>query len=126
MAEARECDPGDHSAHASESVQVTSDHVPHLSLNARGQGASDEGQFRAQARRVLHIGERLHLALIDIEAASPEIAPRRPRDRHPVMHDRARLIEHPVPSVGDSVRDIHVIVVIRLEAAELLQDRAPG
>jgi hypothetical protein len=47
MAEARECDPGDHRAHASEPVQVTSDHVPHLSLNTRGQGASDERQFRA-------------------------------------------------------------------------------
>jgi hypothetical protein len=126
MPEARERDPGDHRADAGEPVQVTSDHVPHLSLNARGQGASDEGHFRAQARRALHIGERLHLALIDVEAAPPEIAPCRPRDRHPVMHDRARLIEHLVLSVGDPVRDIHVIVVIRLEAAELLQDSAPG
>jgi hypothetical protein len=126
VAEACQPDPCDHRAHASEPVQVTADHVAHLSLNARGQSASDEGQLRAQARRIIHVGERLHLALVHVEAAPPEIAPGRPGNRHPVVHDGARLIEHLVLGVGDPVRDIHVIVVIRLEAAELLQDRAPG
>jgi inner membrane protein len=46
MPEAREGDPGDHRAHAFESVQVTSDYVPHLGQGTRRQCACDKGQFR--------------------------------------------------------------------------------
>jgi membrane-bound metal-dependent hydrolase YbcI (DUF457 family) len=46
MPKAREGDPRSHRAHASESVQVTSNYMANLGQDARRQCARDKGQFR--------------------------------------------------------------------------------
>ena len=112
MSESREGDPRDHRADAREPVQVTSDDPASLRQHARRQCACDKGQFCAQIRGFLHIGECLHLTLIDEVAPPPEIVPRCSGCWYEVMHNSKWLIEDPVLSIGYPVTHIHVIVII--------------
>jgi hypothetical protein len=72
----------------------------------------------------VHIGECLYLTLIDEEAPPPKILPRCPGGWYEVVYNSKRLINDSVLSICYPVTHIHVIVIIRVEAADLPQNRA--
>jgi hypothetical protein len=95
-----------------------------LGPDARRQCARDKGQFRVEARSFSHVGECLYLAFIDSVTSPPEVMPRCPGGWDEVMHNSKRLIEDSALGICDAVAHIHVIVIIRVEAADLAQGRA--
>jgi len=72
-----------------------------------------------------HIGECLYLTLIDKVASLPKIVPRCSGGWYEVMNSSKRLIKDSTLSKCQAVTHIHVIVIIRVEAADLPQIRAP-
>ena len=71
-----------------------------------------------------HIGECLYLTSIDRIASPPKIVPRCSGSWYEVMYNSKWLINNSMLSKCDPVTHIHVIVIIRVEAADLLQSRA--
>src|SRR5215470_142304 len=124
MPQAREGDTCNHRADAFQSVQVTSNYMANLGRNAPRQRAFDKGLFRIQARGFLHIGEYRHLTSICAVALPPKVVPGCSSGGHEVMHDGKRLVKDPVLSMRYPVTHIHVILMIRVEAADLLQGGA--
>jgi len=112
MPKPREDDPRYHRADASEPVQITPEYIANLGQDATGQCARDKGKFRTKARGFLHIGECLHLPLIDEVAPPPEIVPRCSGGWYEVMRNSKRLIKDSVLSMCYPVAHIHVIVIV--------------
>ena len=120
-----ERDTRHHRTRTDESCGVAPDYLTNLSRGTPRGSPYDEGHFRAKVGRVLHISECCHLASVYKIAAPPKIVPGRPVGRYEVMDDRKWFIKDRVASERDSVAHVHVVVIIRVEAADLLQSRAP-
>jgi hypothetical protein len=98
--------------------------MANLGQDAPRQRASYKGQFRIQARGFLHISEYRHLTLIGEVDLPPKVVPGCSSGWYEVMHDSERLIKDSVLSMRYPVAHIHVILMIRVEAADLLQGGA--
>ena len=89
-------------------------------VNARVTKASSAPRLEASCI----LANTVYLTLIGEVALPPEIVPGCPSGWHEVMHDSKRLIKDPVLSMRYPVAHIHVILMIRVEAADLLQGGA--
>jgi hypothetical protein len=81
---------------------------------------NNELYVRVHAGSGPHIAKRFDFALIDEKGSTPQIAPRNALCTHVVIHNRPRLHQNRLMAslVGKPMAHIHVIVVVRMEAAD--------